>query len=273
MNITELKTILEKHQHWIREDCDGWEKMRANLSEADLCGADLREADLRGAYLYGADLREADLYGADLCEANLSEADLREADLRGANLSEADLCGADLREADLRGANLCGAYLYGADLYGADLCEANLSEADLCGADLREADLRGANLCGANLSEAKIDIKLINKFFPLCCPEYGEFIAWKKANEMIIKLKIPEDAKRSSAFGRKCRASKAVCLAIENADGTQSGVKTIPSNYDGNFIYKVGEIVEVENFDDDRTHECASGIHFFITRQEAVDYY
>ena len=57
-------------------------------------GADL--ADLSGADLGGADLREADLSWADLRGANLSEANLRGADLRGANLSEANLRGADL---------------------------------------------------------------------------------------------------------------------------------------------------------------------------------
>jgi hypothetical protein len=128
-------------------------------------------------------------------------------------------------------------------------------------------DLSRANLSGANL-----DMNLINKFFPICCPEYGAFIAWKKANGFIIKLHIPEDAKRSSAFGRKCRASKAVCLAIENPDGTPSDETSTPSSRDSDFIYTVGETAEVSDFDEDRTHECAPGIHFFITRQEAVDY-
>ena len=174
-----------------------------------------------------------------------------------ANLSGADLRGADLSRADLRGANLCEA----------DLRGANLSGADLRGANLSRADLRGANLC-----EADIDKKLINKFFPICCPEYGAFIAWKKADGMIVKLQIPEDAKRSSAFGRKCRASKAVCLEIQDIYGKDSGMTEICSNHDKSFIYRVGETVEIADFDEDRTHECAPGIHFFITRQEAVDY-
>ena len=38
------------------------------------------------------------------------------------------------------------------------------------------------------------------------------------------------------------------------------------------FIYKMGEIVEVNNFNNDRWNECSSGIHFFITKQEALDY-
>lgn len=124
----------------------------------------------------------------------------------------------------------------------------------------------------ADLSGANIELELINRFFPICCPEYGAFIAWEKAGVYIIKLQIPEDAKRSSAFGRKCRASKAICLAIEDKDGKDSDMTEIRSDYDNSFIYRVGETVEVSDFDDDRTHECAPGIHFFITRQEAVNY-
>ena len=154
-----------------------------------------------------------------------------------------------------------------ADLTGADLTDADLYDADLYG-----ANLYGANLTRANLYGAKIETSLINKFFPICCPEYGEFIAWKKASNHIVKLQIPEDAKRGSAFGRKCRASKAICLEIQNMDGTDSGMTEISSDHCHSFIYRVGETVEVADFDDDRTHECAPGIHFFITRQEAVDY-
>lgn len=129
-------------------------------------------------------------------------------------------------------------------------------------ADLRSADLRSA----------KIEDKLIDKFYPIACPESGSFIAWKKARKKIIKLEVCEDAKRSSAFTRKCRCSAAKVLAIENVDGTDSGLTEIPSSYDVNFIYKVGEIVSVPDFDEDRKNECAPGVHFFITRQEAVDW-
>ena len=184
----------------------------------------------------------------------------------------ADLSGANLFCADLSRANLYRADLSGADLSGANLYRADLSGADLSGANLYRANLYRADLSGADLSLAKIEMELINRFFPICCPEYGAFIAWKKASNHIVKLQIPEDAKRSNAFGRKCRASKAVCLEIQNKNGTDSGMTEIPSDHDSNFIYHVGETVEVADFDDDRTHECAPGIHFFITRQDAVDY-
>ena len=165
--------------------------------------------------------------------------------------------------ANLSGANLSGANLSGANLYVADLSGANLS-----GANLYVADLSGANLSGA-----KIELDLLNKFVPICCPEYGSFTAWKKAyGGYIVKLEVTEYAKRSSAYGRKCRCSEAKVLAIENTDGTAANVQEAYSQHDRTFVYRVGETVRVEDFDEDRRNECAAGIHFFITRQEAVDY-
>ena len=186
----------------------------------------------------------------------------------------ANLCGADLRGADLRGANLYGANLCGADLRGADLRGANLRGANLYGADLCGANLYGANLYGANLYGANIELTLLNKLYPICCPEAGSFVGWKRVRgNLIVKLEITENAKRSSAFGRKCRCNEAKVLDIQNLDGTSADdVTEAYSQHDANFAYRVGETVRVDNFDEDRRNECAPGIHFFITRQEAVDY-
>ena len=89
---------------------------------------------------------------------------------------------------------------------------------------------------------------------------------------MIVKLQITDDAKRSSATGRKCRCSKVAVLGLENPDGTPYPDIQVSSQRDSNFIYRVGETVEVPDFDENRWNECSTGIHFFITRQEAVDY-
>ena len=210
-------------------------------------------------------LNEYDFYGADLRSADLSGADLRSADLSGADLSGADLRSADLRSADLRSADLSGADLRSADLSGADLSGADLRSADLRSADLRSADLSGADLLNVRYDEC-------TGFFALVCPEEGSFIGYKKANGHIVKLRITEDALRSSATSRKCRCSKAEVLSITTLDGEDDGLTSIPSNYDSNFIYRVGTTVEVEDFETDRWDECAAGIHFFITRQEAVQY-
>ena len=133
-------------------------------------------------------------------------------------------------------------------------------------ANLREANLRGADLYGANLRGAK------NLNIPIACPEEGEFVGFKKAYGYIVKLKITDDAKRCSATSRKCRCSKAVVLSITTLDGTDNGPTEVRSDYDRTFKYKIGDTVEVNNFCEDRWKECSAGIHFFITRQEAVDY-
>ena len=285
----DIKLILEKHAKWARGE-DGGER-------ADLCGANLCDANLYGANLRGANLRGANLRGANLCDANLRGANLCDADLRCADLCDADLCnanlrGADLRCANLRGANLCGANLCGADLCNANLCDADLCDADLCNANLRNADLRGADLCNANLRGADLcnanlrnaDLRgakntdktawdAYTAFYPLQCPETGSFIGYKKAADKIVMLEICADAKRSSATSRKCRCNKAKVLSITHLDGSDSGLTEVRSNYSKEFVYRVGEIAEVSDFDDDRWNECAAGIHFFITRDEAVKYY
>ena len=188
-------------------------------------------------------------------------------DAIGWEAMRANLRGADLCCADLRGANLSGADLREADLVGANLRDADLSDADLSGADLRHADLRGTDLREANLRGAKNV-----PYIPMICPEEGEFIGYKKASGKIIKLCIPEDAKRSSATTRKCRCNKALVLAIYELDGSISNCTEVPSTRDSNFIYRINKEVVVDDFDEDRWNECSTGIHFFMQRQEAIDY-
>ena len=181
---------------------------------------------------------------------------------------------ADLRYADLRGADLHGACLYDADLRDAYLGCANLSDAYLSDANLRYADLSHADLSDANhvqLSIAKTSI----------LPDEGDIIGWKKAwtddtmppKSVIVKLLIPSDAQRSNATGRKCRASTARVLDLQDKQGNSLPSDTTAySGHDTDFTYKKGETVHVEDFDTNRWNECATGIHFFITRIEAVEY-
>ena len=227
MTKEELNKIIENHKHWINQDCEGWEKMKVDLSLANLDNADLCKADLRNA--------------------NLQYANLRGADLRGAYL----------RFADLRNADLSFTNLIGADLHNADLSYADLRDADLRNADISYTDLRDAK----NLP-----------FIPYACPDTGSFIGYKKARNKIVKLEIPEDAQRTSATGRKCRCNKAKVLGIYDYERNLLEDKEVASDIDRDFIYRVGEFVEVKNFDENRWHECSTGIHFFINFEEAVDY-
>ena len=144
--------------------------------------------------------------------------------------------------------------------------------ADLSRADLYRANLSGANLSGADLSGAKLSGAKNVPFIPMACPDTGSFIGFKKASGHIVMLGIPEDARRLSATGRKCRCDKAIVIRIEEMDGTASDLTEVTSDRDSSFVYKVGKMVSVPDFCEDRWQECSAGIHFFINREEAVNY-
>ncbi len=223
MTQEELDKIVEQHQHWLQEDCEGWEDMKANL----------RGADLRGANLSWANLSRANLSGANLSWANLSWANLSWADLSGANLS---------------GANLSGA---------------NLSRADLSWANLSRADLSGANLSGANLSWA--DLSGANQF------RLGKVLdetltGYKKTKEgVVITAEIPKGAIVFCINGSKCRTNMAKITDME-------GHEVLHSQYDNSFEYRLGQEIEIKDFNLMYNIECASGFHFFKTRKEAEEY-
>ena len=126
------------------------------------------------------------------------------------------------------------------------------------------------------------------------CPETGSFIGYKvvcinsdhrfssaRSNLRILKLEIPEDAKRISTVGKKCRCDKAKVLQAYKYLGiiTDNDEDNIIASEDifcslrsNSFKYKVGEMVSVDNFDDSKDNECSTGIHFFMTKRDAIDY-
>ena len=264
----------------------------ANLRGANLRNTSLKKADLAGAYLAWANLEGADLNFAFLKCADLNESGLEEANLNGAYLDRASLVGAnlksahldnaDLRRADFGSADLSGAKLRCAKLRCANLIEANLEGADLngayldraslLGADLAGADLTGAHLTGANLEGASLNYAKNIPYIPLSCPSEGAFVAWKKVEgRYLVKLQVPEDARRSSATSRKCRCDKAMVLDITSLDGEKHYDEVTNTNYNKT-IYKVGEFVYPDSFDENRWNECSHGIHFFINKEEAINY-
>ena len=207
MTQEELDKIVEQHQHWIKEDCEGWEDMRANLYGANLYGANLEGANLEGANLYGANLE-----------------------------------GANLKGANLKGANLECANLYGANLYGANLKCANLECANLYGAKLEGEDFR----LGKILTE------------PLT--------GYKKTKEgVVLTAEIPKGAIVFCINGSKFRTNRA---KITDMDGHE----VLHSSYDNSFEYRLGQEIEIKDFNLMYNVECASGFHFFRTRKEAEEY-
>ena len=204
---------------------------------------------------------------ANLANANLAGANLRNTSLKDADLSWADLIGADLEDADLEDADLSWADLENANLKNAKFKDANLKGAILKGAFLAGAHLNAAHLNGAHLNGAQ-NIPYI----PFACPSEGAFVAWKKVDgKYLVKLQIPEDARRSSATTRKCRCDKAMVLDITSLDGNKHYDEVTNNNYKET-VYKVGEMVYPDSFDENRWNECSNGIHFFINKEDAINY-
>ena len=252
----ELKTILEQHKLWLNSN--GKEGKCADLSDAYLNSANLTSVDLRRADLSDSDLRGADLSGANLSGANLTRANLIFTNLRCANLSSADLSGASLSGVDLIFANLICANLSSADLYYANLRCADLIDSDLSGANLSSADLSGADLTNTILDEKEQCRKGITLTEPM--------IGYKKAYcGKIITLEIPIGAKVFSINNNKRRTNKVKVINMQ-------GETELISIHDNDFKYHVGDEIDIIDFDDNYNIECSTGIHFFLTREEAENF-
>lgn len=148
----ELKKIIENHQHWIKEDCEGWEDMQANLA------------------------------GAYLVDANLKDANLKDEDFRLGKILTEPLTG------------------------------------------------------------------------------------YKKTKEgVVITAEIPAGAIVFCINGSKCRTNRAKITDM-------TGKELLHSSYDPNFEYRLGQEIEIKNFNLMYNVECASGFHFFRKREEAEKY-
>lgn len=116
----------------------------------------------------------------------------------------------------------------------------------------------------------------------------GSLYAWKKlsnrsAEEFLCKLLIPAKARRYKFphEGAKCRAEYAKVVGIwelkYNYDTNErlagKPVKTGYSTYDPAFKYTVGKIVIPDGFNEDRKDQCSDGIHFFMRKKDALEYF
>lgn len=184
------------------------------------------------------------------------------------NLSGLELKRANLYHSDFKRSNLTGC----------NFRYSNLSKADFSSANLSKANLKETNLFHANLYKSALNGVKVNEytmFYFQLCPEEGEFIGYKKvctagAKPAIAKLLIPESARRNSATTYRCRSDKAKVLEI-TVENNQK-IDCARSRRNPNFSYKVGELLEVSEFDEDRWHETASGIHFYLSRDLALLY-
>lgn len=252
-----LRVALMKHHGWVLGKKWGARAnfMGANFIEANFKNANFKNANFAGAYLRNVNFKNANFEGANFLGTNFLGANFLGADFEGASF-ECAYC----RRANFEGANFRVAYCKNADFRGANFI----------GANFRSANFIGANFENANLKNITADYRTLG--YHLACPEEGAFIGWKKVGGYIIKLQIPASAKRSSATTAKCRASKVKVLKI-TCLRTGDEIKRYEHNaFMRQTVYEVGKHTYPDSFDKDRWNECSHGIHFFVNKQNAINY-
>lgn len=211
----------------------------------------------------------------DLCEREIRDMDLGGWDLHNIDFKKSAFHNVNLNEADM-----CGCSVENALFQDTTLCKTKFQSASLKEAVFRYCDMTGCDICGADLYCAVLEYAVLDnvvyddetKWFRMHCPETGAFLGYKKCvNDRMVQLLIPADAKRTSATLPSCRCSKAKVLTIKSFDYSEQFHEAW-SLVDENFVYRVGEWVEVKDFNEDRWMDSTTGIHFWMTREEAKAY-
>lgn len=208
-------------------------------------------------------------------EAAFEDMDLSGWDLSGMDFTLSSFQNVVLDQVNFGKASIENALFDGCSMKGANYRNANMRTASLRYCDMTGCDIRGANLYGAVLEYAKLDEIISDdstQWFRMHCPETGPILGYKKCvNDRLVQLLIPADAKRTSATLPSCRCSKAKVLTIKSFDSTEE-FNEAWSLVDENFYYRKGEWVEVKDFNEDRWMDSTTGIHFWMSREEAIAY-
>lgn len=211
---------------------------------------------------------------------DLTYISMRAKKLEGMDFSRVDFSNSDFKDVNFKSCKFDNAKLQYTKFENCDLSGSSFAYADLFAADLRTCDLSGSNFDGADffaalLWEAKLDNLFVTdrtKFFRNYCPEEGYIFGYKKCfNERMVQLLIPKDAKRCSSTTNACRCDKARVVAITDVNKKES-YKEAMSFVDPNFIYRLGEMVYADSYNEDRWHDSSHGIHFWMTFEEALGY-
>ena len=222
------------------EELEGILSKRRGEERLDLSDLEFGDMDFRGKDLHNIDFRVCMFLNVIFDGADLSGSSIENARLDGCSL---------------RGVNFRGAYMKGACMRGCDMTS---------------CDISGADLFAAVLTDIISDED--TKWFRMHCPETGPILGYKKCvNDRLVQLLIPADAKRTSATMPSCRCNKAKVLTIKSFDDTEEFDEAW-SLVDENFVYRKGQWVEVKNFNEDRWFDSTTGIHFWLTKADAIGY-
>ena len=104
-------------------------------------------------------------------------------------------------------------------------------------------------------------------------------VGYKRCGDYVVELEIiGENNERRKDVVDTCkeyakfRTSKAFVQKIFNLDKCVENIPVVKSDYDPNFVYKKGQVVEVKDYDKDLNEVCSEGIHYFLSF-EAAEFY
>jgi len=267
------------------------ELLRVRIGSARLSGIDFVDAsglDLRGLDIRGIVFTNVNFSHCNLSHVSMEDALFRNCTFTFASIDWAHLDGARFVDCNLRNVYFCRTTATRSRFTNCDLTYAKFTEADVSDAyfgdsTLDQTDFGFAKMCRADLDEA-LKTETIRNGMPIMCPEKGGFTAYKQCvdkltgREIVVELYIPASAKRTSSTSRKCRASAAKVKGFYRKSGDKISKEDAKnyhavSHYNSLFEYKIGDTVVPQHpFEENRWHECASGIHFFLTFEEAAKY-
>ena len=268
INGKKLSYLIEEHQKWVDQPSDENEKYRLNLSNQNLSYISFNLCNLKGIILTNCNL-ENSLF---------IETILSVAELTGSSFNNAIFCNCTMIDTFFQYCKFDNAKF---------IEQNNITNSDFTGID-----------------DSKCEF-LHN--YPYIFPTEGEFIAWKKIytvtesvnikhikDKYIVKLLIPEDAKKLSSTSNHARCDKAKVLEIypmvsidsdtynnidpinESIHAATNVVVKLPNGaYKRKFVYTTytpGEMVYPDKFDPDRWDDCSNGIHFFMNINDAIQF-
>jgi Family of unknown function (DUF5758) len=105
----------------------------------------------------------------------------------------------------------------------------------------------------------------------------SENIRYKAGKNSIITLEpkgITNEAEQKyvNSSHAKYRTDKALVIDIQNFR-TGKTMDSDASLYDRKFVYKKGELIEIDNYNTDLNETCTTGIHYFKNKKSAVEWY
>lgn len=289
------KVVLDRVQ-FFQCDLSGVDFYAASITGCSFILCRMNEIELKNSYINGTEFNGCSMYKADFSNATVGECRI-DCELDSVNFQFAKLFSTSMDKLTMTGCLFNNATLRCCNFFDSDIVSCDFSKSDLWNSSLIKATIKdtifsGADIKGASFSRAYLDecigldeanIDEGTSGIGAYCPAEGGFIAWKKildvdipksdsfhSRELLCKLFIPEDAKRSSATTYKCRCSKAKVLDITDLEETTHYEKGYSMR--GNVEYVVGRYVTPDAWDDNRWNECSQGIHFFLDKEMAKKY-